>query len=55
MFNKKSKKRLKPPTNLLLGIPTNIATGPLGFRAELDVDPKGGRGRFDRDESKADS
>ena len=38
MFNKKSKKPLKK--NLLLGIPTNIAVGPLGFRAELDVDPK---------------
>ena len=38
MFNKKSKKPLKK--NLLMGIPTNIAVGPLGFRAELDIDPK---------------
>ena len=38
MFKKNSKKPLKK--NLLLGIPTNIAVGPLGFRAELDVDPK---------------
>ena len=44
MFKKNSKKPLKK--NLLLGIPTNIAVGPLGFRAELDVDPKSKSGRL---------
>jgi len=40
--NKKHKKSPKPPQqHIALGIPTNIAVGPLGFRAELDVDPKG--------------
>jgi len=28
-----------------LGIPTNIAVGPLGFRAELDIGPKGEKSR----------
>ena len=42
LFNKKSKKLLKPSQrHASLGIPTNIAAGPLGFRAELDIDPKG--------------
>ena len=42
MSDKKSKKPVKTlAKNLLLGIPTNIAAGPLGFRAELDIDPKG--------------
>ena len=42
LFGKKNKKSLKPPQqNLALGIPTNIATGPLGFRAELDIDSTG--------------
>jgi hypothetical protein len=41
MSDKKSKKSLKHlAKNALLGIPTSIATGPLGFRTELDVDPK---------------
>ena len=41
MSDKKSKKSLKHLTkNALLGIPTSIAAGPLGFRAELDLDPK---------------
>lgn len=41
----KSKKSIKPPQrHVSLGTPTNIAVGPLGFRAELDVDPKGERG-----------
>jgi len=35
----------KPSDNskqhISLGIPTNIAAGPLGFRAELDIGPKG--------------
>ena len=39
---KKSKEPLRPlAKHLLWGIPTNIAAGPLGFRAELDVNPKG--------------
>ena len=38
---KRSKKSSKPPTNLLWGITTNIAVGPLGFRAEVDINPKG--------------
>ena len=38
MFSKKSKKSLKPSQrHVSLGIPTNIAAGPLGFRAELDT------------------
>jgi len=40
-FGKRSKKSLKPSPHIFLGIPTNIAAGPLGFRAELDVGPKG--------------
>ena len=31
-----------PKKHLLFGIPINIAAGPLGFRTELDTDPKGG-------------
>ena len=43
MFGRKSKKTLKStPKNLLFGIPANIAAGPLGFRAELDVESEGG-------------
>ena len=38
---KKPKKPSKLPTNLLLGITTNIAVGPLGFRAVVDTMPKG--------------
>jgi len=39
---KKAKKPPKPSQRYLsLGIPTNVAVGPLGFRTELDVDPKG--------------
>ena len=42
LFDKKSKKLPKPSQrHLALGIPTNIAAGPLSFRAELDVSPKG--------------
>jgi len=45
MSLKRSKKSLKPlAPHLLLGIPTNIAAGPLGFRAELDVNPEGEEG-----------
>ena len=44
MSGKKSKKPLRPlAKHLLFGIPANIAAGPLGFRAELDVNPKGER------------
>lgn len=45
MFNRKSKKSGKSfLRHVSLGIPTNIAAGPLGFRAELDIGPKGERG-----------
>lgn len=36
--------------HLALGIPTNIAVGPLGFRADLDIDPKGEQRRPCHDE-----
>lgn len=42
---KKSKKPSKLPKSLLLGIATNVAVGPLGFRAALDINPKGDRNR----------
>jgi len=42
---KRSKRSLKPAQHIFLGIPTNIATGPLGFRAELDIGPKGEKSR----------
>ena len=49
LFNKKPKKPLNPSQrHASLGIPTNIAAGPLGFRAELDIDPKGERDRLSR-------
>ena len=42
LLNKKSKKSLKySQRDIFLGIPTNIAAGPLGFRAELDIGPNG--------------
>ena len=42
MFGKKVKKpHSSLSKNLLLGIPTSIAVSPLGFRTELDADPKG--------------
>jgi hypothetical protein len=45
-FDKKSKKLLKSSQrHISLGIPTNVAVGPLGFRAELDVGPKGEHSR----------
>ena len=40
MPGRRSKKSSKPPTNLSWGIMTNIAVGPLGFQAEVDIDPK---------------
>jgi hypothetical protein len=45
------KKSPKPPKkHIHLGIPTNIAAGPLGFRAELDTDPiVGNQNRTHRD------
>ena len=47
MFGNKSKKPSKYTRRYLsLGIPTNIVTGPLGFGAELDIDPKGERNQF---------
>ena len=45
MPGEKSKKSFRASTNLLLGIPPNIAAGPLGFRAALDINPKGERNR----------
>lgn len=43
MFGKKSKKLFKlSQRDLSPGILTNIAAGPLGFRGELDIGPKGG-------------
>jgi hypothetical protein len=53
-FDKKSKKLLKSSQRYIsLGIPTNIAVGPLGFRAELDTGPSGKQSRSYHD-SKAD-
>jgi len=41
-LGKKPKKSLKPPRqNIASGIPTNVAVVPLGFRAELDINPEG--------------
>ena len=42
LFGKKDKKSLKPPQqNIAFVIPANIAAGPLGFRAELDINSTG--------------
>ena len=42
LLGKKAKKPPKPPQqNIALGIPTNTVVEPLGFRAELDIDPEG--------------
>ena len=42
LFDKKPKKLSKSSRrHISLGIPTNIAVGPLGFRADLDIGPKG--------------
>ena len=50
MLSKKSKKSLKSSQrHISLGLPTNIAVGPLGFRAQLDTDSKGRRDRSYRD------
>jgi len=41
-FSKKSKKSPKPSLkHIALGIPTNTIVGPLGFRTDLDIGPKG--------------
>ena len=50
-FGKKSKKSFRPSQrHVSLGIPTNIAIGPLGFRAQLDVqDPESERHRSPHD------
>ena len=50
LFDKKSKDSRKSSQRLVsLGIPTNVAIVPLGFRAELDIGPKGERCRPYRD------
>jgi len=49
MVGKKSKKPVKSQKYLLLGIFSNIAVGPLGFRAELDINPEGQWNHSDRD------
>ena len=56
LFEKKSKKSHKSAQrHVSLGIPTNIAAGPLGFRAELDIGPKGERRSHRDSESRPDS
>ena len=41
-FDRIRKKSPKPSKKKIhLGIPTNIATGPLGFQADLNIDPSG--------------
>ncbi|KAF9786370.1 hypothetical protein BJ322DRAFT_1140245, partial [Thelephora terrestris] len=42
MPGKKSKKSFKPFANLPLGIPANIAIGPLGFRVAMNLNPTDG-------------
>jgi len=48
MSDKESRKSLKPPQqHISLGIiPSNIAVGPLGFRAELATDTKSEQSRY---------
>lgn len=42
LFNRKSKKSHKSlQRHIAHGIPANTAVGPLGFRVELDIGPKG--------------
>jgi hypothetical protein len=58
VFDKKSTKSLKSPQRYIsLGIPANIAVGPLGFRAVLDVDPEGLQSRpyHDSEAGRSDS
>ena len=50
LFDKKSKdSRKSSQMPVSLRIPTNIAMGPLGFRAEMDTGPKSERNRPYRD------
>ena len=50
LFGKKHKKSLKySPRDVFMGIPTNMAAGPLGFRADLDIGPKGEKNRAYQD------
>jgi hypothetical protein len=50
LFDKKPRKSIQSSQrHVALGIPTNIAVGPLGFRAELDIGPKGKQSRSYRD------
>jgi hypothetical protein len=45
-FDKKPKKSPRlSQQHLVSGTPTNVAVGPLGFRAELDIGTKGGETR----------
>lgn len=49
-FDKKHKKSSIPSQrHTSIGIATNVAVGPLGFRAELDISPKGERHCSHRD------
>jgi hypothetical protein len=42
LFNKKSEKSPNPSQqHISLGTPTNITSGPLAYRAELDINAKG--------------
>jgi len=52
-FNKERKRSPEPPQqDLFLGIPTNMAAGPLGFRAELNISPTGEQNRSCHDSEK---
>ena len=53
-FGKRPKKSLKPSQHIFLGIPTNIAAGPLGFQVELDIGPKGEKGCLDHNWERID-
>jgi hypothetical protein len=53
-MNRKSKNLSRPSQqHLPFGVPANIVVGPLGFRAELDIGPKGDQPCFNYD-SEAD-
>jgi len=50
MFHRKTKKSHRSSQrHLSLGVPANVAVGPLGFRADLDIGPKGEQNRAYRD------
>ena len=56
LLGKKSKKSHKSVQwNVSLGIPTNVAAGSVGIRAELDVKPKGGSRSYRDLEDQPDS